>query len=197
MDTLIPLITYAFVTSVTPGPNNIMLTASGANFGFRRTIPHMLGISIGFGFMVVVMGLGLGAMFIALPQLQLVLKVVGAAYMLWLAWKIANSAAPGGDSESRAVPFTFLQAAAFQWVNIKAWMMAIGTIAVYVPTGEGQWRGLAIAALVFSLVNLPTVSLWAAVGVGIRQFLQNATALRAFNITMALLLVLSLIPMLR
>jgi threonine/homoserine/homoserine lactone efflux protein len=196
METLIPLIVYAFVSSATPGPNNIMLTASGANFGFRRTIPHMIGISVGFCFMLAVMGLGLGAVFLALPQLQLVLKIVGAVYMLWLAWKIANAGAPK-STETQATPLTFLQAAAFQWVNVKAWIMCITTVAIYVPGGEGQWRALALAVVIFGLVNLPTVALWAGLGVGVRRFLQNPKALRAFNITMAVLLVASLIPMLR
>jgi threonine/homoserine/homoserine lactone efflux protein len=196
METLLPLIVYAFVSSATPGPNNIMLTASGANFGFRRTIPHMIGISIGFCFMLAVMGLGLGAVFLAAPQLQLVLKFVGTAYMLWLAWKIANSGAPK-STQTQAAPLTFLQAAAFQWVNVKAWIMGITTIAIYVPAGEGQWHALALAVIIFGLVNLPTVALWAGLGVGVRRFLQNPQALRAFNITMAVLLVASIIPMLR
>jgi threonine/homoserine/homoserine lactone efflux protein len=196
METLLPLITYAFVSSATPGPNNIMLTASGANFGFRRTLPHMAGISIGFCFMLAILGLGLGAVFLAAPQLQLVLKFVGAVYMLWLAWKIANAGAPK-SGDTHAVPLTFLQAAAFQWVNVKAWIMGITTIAVFVPAGDGQWRALALAVFVFGMVNLPTVALWAGLGVGVRRFLQNPKALKAFNITMALLLVASLIPMLR
>jgi threonine/homoserine/homoserine lactone efflux protein len=196
METLIPLTVYAFVSSATPGPNNIMLTASGANFGFRRTIPHMVGISVGFCFMLAVMGLGLGALFLAAPRLQLGLKFVGVAYMLWFAWKIANAGAPK-NTDTEAAPLTFFQAAAFQWVNVKAWIMGITTVAIYVPAGEGQWRALALAVLVFGLVNLPTVALWASLGVGVRRFLQNPQALRAFNLTMAALLVASIIPMLR
>ena len=196
METLLPFVTYAFVSSVTPGPNNIMLTASGANFGFRRTIPHMLGVTVGFCFMLAVMGLGLGAVFLALPQLQLVLKIVGATYMLWLAWKVASASAPE-DGAAQTAPLTFLQAAAFQWVNIKAWFMCVTTVAIYVPAGDGQRQALVLAVLIFGLVNLPTVSLWAGLGVGVRRFLQNPKALRAFNITLALLLVASVVPMLR
>ena len=196
METLLPLVTSAFVSSVTPGPNNIMLTASGANFGFRRTIPHMLGVTVGFCFMLAVMGLGLGAVFLALPQLQLVLKIVGAAYMLWLAWKVANASTPE-DGAAQTAPLTFLQAAAFQWVNIKAWFMCVTTVAIYVPSGDGQRQALVLAVLIFGLVNLPTVSLWAGLGVGVRRFLQNPKTLKAFNITLALLLVASVVPMLR
>jgi len=130
---LLAFIAFAFVTSVTPGPNNMMLLASGVNFGVRRSIPHMFGISLGFMLLVAAVGLGLGQVFQRLPVLHDALRYVGAAYLLYLAWKIAQSGAPQSRENAEAKPFTFLQAAAFQWVNPKAWIMAIGAITTYTP----------------------------------------------------------------
>lgn len=193
-ETLLALLGFAFVTSVTPGPNNLMLMASGANFGFRRTIPHMMGISFGFGLMCFVMGLGVAGAMLALPATGLVLKVVSVAYMLWLAWKIAHASAPEAAAEAGR-PMTFVQAAAFQWVNPKAWTMALGAIALY-AADRSLWS-LGLVAVVFTLVNLPSVSLWAMMGQGMRRWLTNPARLRAFNWTMAAALVASLLPVLR
>ena len=192
-DHILPLIGYAFATSVTPGPNNMMLLASGANFGLRRSLPHMLGISGGHAFMVLVMGLGLAQLIHALPQVLLLLKGLAVIYVIWLAWKIANSAAPqaaktGGD------PLTFWQAAAFQWVNPKAVAMAISAVTVY--GGDGSFAAIALVALVFASVNLPSVSVWTAAGEVLRQFLSNPWRLRVFNGSMAGLLILSMLPVL-
>ncbi|NJS38573.1 MAG: LysE family translocator [Rhodobacteraceae bacterium] len=191
VDLLLALLGFAFVTSVTPGPNNMMLLASGVNFGLRRTVPHMLGISLGHALMVFLVGLGLAGIFTAWPPALTVLKVVSVAYMLWLAWKIAHSAAPGTGRAS-AQPMTFLQAAAFQWVNPKAWAMSLGAVAAYVPNPSIQ--AYALVALVFSTVNLPSVTLWAAAGQAVRRWLEGPGRLRVFNVTMAVLLVLSLWP---
>ncbi len=192
------LILFAFASSITPGPNNIMLLASGANFGLRRTIPHMLGISIGHAIMVTLVGLGLLQLFELLPWLRTSLMVACALYLLYLAWKIAN-AAPPADAPSDARPFTFLQAAAFQWVNPKAWYMAIYAQTNYAPEdgiGGVAWAGAVAVALVFATTNLPSVTVWAWGGVQLRRWLDRPGRLRAFNITMALLLVASLYPML-
>ena len=132
-DALIALVAFAFVTSVTPGPNNLMLMASGANFGFRRTVPHMLGISLGHALMVFLVGLGIGGVFVAVPVLGVVLKVAAVGYMLWLAGRIARSAAPG-EGAAAGRPFSFLQAAGFQWVNPKAWAMALTATTVAWPS---------------------------------------------------------------
>ncbi len=187
------LLGFAFVTSVTPGPNNMMLLASGVNFGFRRTVPHMLGIGAGCVAMVFLVGLGLAGIFRAWPPALTLLKVLSVAYMLWLAWKIAHAAAPG-EGRARARPMTFVQAAAFQWVNPKAWAMALGAVAAYLPDPSPQ--GAALVASAFALVNLPSVSVWAAAGQGLRRWLDDPRRLRAFNLTMALLLVASLWPVL-
>ncbi len=188
---LFALIAFAFVTSVTPGPNNIMLMTSGANFGFRRTVPHMLGVALGFVFMAVMVGLGLVGLFDAWPPSYTVLKVVSVVYLLWLAWKIANAAPPEGR-EAAGRPLTFLQAAAFQWVNPKAWAMALTAVTAYAP---GQTlMSVMIVAWVFGAVNLPSVGSWVLIGQGMRRWLGTPGRLRAFNWTMALLLVASLWP---
>jgi threonine/homoserine/homoserine lactone efflux protein len=193
-DILAALVVFAFASSITPGPNNIMLLASGANFGLRRTVPHMLGISIGHAVMVSLVGLGLIGLFAAVPWLRTALMVLSAAYLLWLAWKIAN-AAPPGRAEATGRPLTFLQAAAFQWVNPKAWYMAIYAQTNYAPA-DAPWLGPVLVALVFAAVNLPSVTVWAWGGTQVRRWLEGPGRLRAFNVTMALLLVASLWPML-
>jgi threonine/homoserine/homoserine lactone efflux protein len=193
-DALLSLIAFAFVTSVTPGPNNLMLMASGANFGFRLTVPHMLGISLGHALMVFLVGVGVAGIFLTYPPLGLVLKVASAAYMLWLAWKIAHASAPK-EGAAKGQPMTFLQAAAFQWVNPKAWAMALTATSVYLP--DRSLTALALVAVVFASVNLPSVSVWTAIGQELRRILTNPTRLTVFNWTMAVLLVASLWPVLQ
>ena len=190
-DIFLALLAFAFVTSVTPGPNNMMLLASGVNFGFRRTLPHMLGISIGHAVMVFLVGLGLAGAFKAWPPALLILKLASVAYMLWLAWKIAHAAAPGEGKEATQ-PMTFLQAAAFQWVNPKAWAMALTAVSAYVAVPSVA--AYAAVAGVFALVNLPSITLWVAAGQVVRGWLTGPGRLRVFNWTMAVLLVLSLWP---
>lgn len=190
---LIPLALFALATSLTPGPNNLMLLASGANFGFARTIPHMLGVALGFVFMAFLMGVGLARAFQTIPQLHTVLTVVSAAYLLWLAWKIANAAPPKEGGET-GTPMTFLQAAAFQWVNPKAWAMALSAVTIYAPSDTAM--AMLVVAAVFGAVNLPSVSLWCLLGVQMRRLLTNPVRLSAFNWTMATLLVASMVPVL-
>lgn len=188
---LFALTGFAFVTSITPGPNNLMLMASGANFGLRRSLPHMLGVALGFGGMILLLGLGVERVIQSAPRLALAMKVVSLGYMLWLAWKIAHASAPEGGA-ARGRPMGFPAACAFQWVNPKAWMMALGALSAY---AEGAGGVLAVA-VVFTLVNLPSVAVWAAMGQGLRGALQNPRRLRFFNGAMALLLVASMLPVL-
>lgn len=187
------LIAFALVSSITPGPNNLMLMASGANFGIRRTLPHMAGVALGFVVMTILMGAGLISVFETWPVAHLVLKVAATLYMLWLAWKIAHAAAPR-EGEAGGTPMTFLQAAAFQWVNPKAWAMAITAITVYSPS-NALWA-IVLVACIFGAVNLPAVGSWAGLGREMRRFLTNPARLTAFNWTMAILLVVSLYPIL-
>jgi threonine/homoserine/homoserine lactone efflux protein len=193
LETLPALALFAFVTSVTPGPNNLMLMASGANFGFRRTVPHMLGVSLGFVLMAFLVGVGLAGLFQTYPVAQTALKVMSVVYMLWLAWKIAHSAAPK-DRQAGGTPMTFLQAAAFQWVNPKAWAMALTAVTVYAPD-RSLWA-VALVAVIFGAINLPSVSLWTLIGQQLRRVLTNTRRLTIFNWTMAGLLILSLAPVL-
>ena len=193
METLPALVLFALVTSVTPGPNNLMLMASGANFGFRRTVPHMLGVSLGFAMMTFLVGAGLTGLFQTHPVATTALEVVSVAYMLWLAWKIAHAAAPK-DRQAGGTPMTFLQAAAFQWVNPKAWAMALSAVTLYAPD-RSLWT-VALVAAIFGAVNLPSVSLWTLTGQQLRRVLTNPRRLTIFNWTMAGLLVLSLVPVL-
>jgi threonine/homoserine/homoserine lactone efflux protein len=190
---LLALLGYAFVTSITPGPNNMMLMASGANFGLRRSVPHMLGISIGHSVMVFLVGVGLAGLIHAVPAFSIGLKVLSVAYMLWLAWKIAYAAAPV-EGKSGGKPFTFLQAAAFQWVNPKAWGMAVTATSVYAP--DATIKSYLMVAAVFAATNLPSITVWTYTGQALRQFLTSPQRLRAFNLTMSVMLVLSLIPVL-
>lgn len=185
------LITFAFATSGTPGPNNMMLLASGANFGFLRTIPHMLGISVGFAVMAICVGAGLMQLFDQWPTSYTILKVASAAYLIWLAWKIANAAQPA-KAERSSKPMTFLQAALFQWINPKALSMALGAITLFAPSRE--FSAVVIVAVVFATVNLPTVSIWTILGQQLQRLLTSQKRLKAFNWTMAALLVLSLLP---
>ncbi|RBI86339.1 LysE family translocator [Rhodosalinus halophilus] len=190
-DLLLALTGFALVASITPGPNNLMLMASGANFGLRRTLPHMLGISAGFVVMVTLVGLGVMRLFDAWPAAQSLLTAAGALYLGWLAWRIARAAPPEAGGP-RGRPFTFLQAAAFQWVNPKAWTMALTAVTLYAPD-RGLGAVLAVAAI-FGAVNLPSVSLWAVMGVHLGRWLHAPGRLRAFNLTMAALLLASLWP---
>ncbi len=192
-DLLSALAAFAFVTSITPGPNNLMLMTSGANFGFRRTIPHMLGVGLGFVFMLVLVGTGLVGVFEAYPVSYTILKAVSVAYLLYLAWKIAMASAPG-EAAGAAKPMTFLQAALFQWVNPKAWAMALTAVTVYAPSQSIAAIGL--VAIVFGLVNLPSVSSWTILGQEMRRFLNKPSRLRVFNVVMAILLIASLLPIL-
>ena len=189
---LIGLIGFAIVSSATPGPNNMMLMASGANFGMRRTIPHMLGVSIGFTFMIVLVGVGLVGLFAAWPPSFTLLKVVSAAYLLWLAWKIATTPATAIETgNSAARPLTFIQAALFQWVNPKAWTMALTALTVY--AGSREITVVLIVGTVFGIINLPTVSVWAWFGQYLQRWLRSDASRRFFNYTMAALLVGSLL----
>ena len=195
-DTLVALFLYAFVSSITPGPNNFMLLASGVNFGVVRTIPHMLGIGVGFVSLLLGTGAGLGAVLSAFPALHLALKIAGSAYLLYLSWKIAMSRTLGSAKDDRAEPMSFLQAAAFQWVNPKAWVMAVSAMATYTNSANYTMSVL-IVGIAFAIVNFPSVSTWAGFGSALREWLSVPVRLKWFNVTMALLLVASLWPMLR
>lgn len=193
-DVLLALVAFAFGMAMTPGPNNIMLTASGVNFGFVRSIPHMTGVSLGFLVLVAACAAGLGFVFIAAPVLQLGLKVAGAAYMLYLAWKVANAQQSTVESGDIGRPLTFLQAAAFQWINPKGVLAAISGIALFLRPGHAM-GDLAIMLAVFTVATVASVLVWTGFGVALQRVLSNPRHARIFNIVMGLLLVASIIPM--
>jgi threonine/homoserine/homoserine lactone efflux protein len=194
LDLFLALALFATVTAFTPGPNNIMVTASGVNFGFARTIPHMAGIATGFLMLLVACATGLGLVFTAVPGLQTALKIAGAVYMLWLAWKVANAGSADGNAEVPAKPMSFWQAFAFQWVNPKAVVTGLAAIAIYVRP-DNRILDFLILAAVFMLTTVTTVMVWTGFGVVLRGILKTPRHARTFNITMALLLVVSIVPM--
>ena len=193
-DWLLGLVVFAYVTSVTPGPNNMMLLASGVNFGFRRTVPHIFGIVCGVSTLLAAMAFGLGTLFVLFPPLNPILKICGAAYLLWLAFKIATSGG-AGEKKGKTRPMSFFEAAMFQWVNPKAWMMALGAIAGYFNAAL-PWQSGAALLGAFWLTGVFAIVPWAAFGQTLRRFLTNPRRLKIFNVTMGIALALSVIPML-
>ena len=186
---------FAFVASITPGPNNIMLLASGVKFGFVRTLPHMFGVGIGFMIMIMAVGLGIDQAFKAFPVLYTILKWVSVVYMVWLAWKIANAGPVKSDASGAEKPMTFLAAALFQWVNPKAWAMILTSVTAYTVPGNFL-ISLLIMTAIFGAINIPSIACWTGFGVGLREFLQDPARVRVFNYSMAALLLASLIPVL-
>ncbi|MET0445286.1 MAG: LysE family translocator [Pseudorhodoplanes sp.] len=186
---------FAVVMFFTPGPNNVMLLASGLNFGFRRTLPHIAGVTVGFAFMIAVTGLGLGALFTAQPWLQTVLKFGGAAYLVYLAIAIAMSGPPDAGEAERRRPMTFFGAALFQWVNVKGWVMAIGTITAYAAIASYPWNVMVQVGLSLMMGLASSVS-WALCGSALQSLVRSPRAVRGFNIVMAILLLASLYPVL-
>lgn len=191
VELLTALAAFAFVSSITPGPNNLMLMTSGTNFGFKQTVPHMLGVGLGFTFMVVLVGLGIMQIFDLYPVSYQILKVLSVAYLVYLAFKIAKTSEIN-ESTAQKRPMTFIQAALFQWVNPKAWTMAVTAISVYAPTKE--MVAVLIVAGVFGLVNLPCICSWITLGQKIKHLLASERSLKYFNYSMAALLLLSVVP---
>ena len=195
MELVAAMAMFAFVTSVTPGPNNMMLLASGLNFGLKRTLPHWLGVSLGHFVMLLLVGAGLESLLKAYPFVYQVMKVVGFVYLLYLAWGVARSGAPERNGEEAVQPITFLGAAAFQWVNPKAWIMAIGYFSNYMPT-DASMPFVVLTCMMFSAINFPSVGLWVWLGAKLEHYLQQNSIRKIFNGTMAVLLIASMVPVL-
>lgn len=192
-DLLFALAGFAFVTVISPGPNNLMLLASGANFGLARTVPHMLGVALGFPAMVLLVGLGAMQVFETFPLVRSALTVLSVLYMLWLAWKIAHAAAPG-EAQAGARPMGFLQAAAFQWVNPKAWSMALGAITLYAVSRD--LPAVLLVAGTYVAMGAISTTTWTVLGGSLRRVLKSPARLRLFNWSMAALLIASMLPVL-
>ncbi|SNY94333.1 Threonine/homoserine/homoserine lactone efflux protein [Cohaesibacter sp. ES.047] len=186
------LILFAFATSITPGPNNLMLMASGANFGLVRSLPHLLGVSLGFVFMTSIVGAGLSEFLTSNALLSKGLQVVCMVFVLYLAWRIVNATPPDNPQSAQGRPMRFIEAAAFQWVNPKAIAMAITTTTAYIQ--EQTYIAIALAGLIFALVNLPSCGLWVILGQQMRRLLHSRRSFFLFNLIMATLLVLSMLP---
>lgn len=190
IDVLPAFVAFAFASLFTPGPNNIMLTASGANFGFRRSLPHILGVDVGFSFMTFAVGMGLGAAFEAAAVIQEIMRWLGAAFLVYLGLRIAMARrADGGDAGAR--PFRFYEAAAFQWVNPKAWAMAVGAYAAFAPPGVAPEIAAGAFAAIFFFVGLMSSTMWTVFGVGVGRLLDTPLKLRVFNVTLGTLTIAS------
>ena len=189
----IAFVVFAAVMFITPGPNNIMLLSSGLTYGFRRSLPHVAGITIGFAFMIGAVGLGLGTIFIAYPMLQTILKYAGVAYLIYLAAAIALSGPVKSGQDNQRGPMTFWGAAMFQWINVKGWVMVIGTITAYAGIASFPWN-IVIQVMLSLLLGVVSCSAWALFGSALRPVLTSPRAVRVFNIAMAALLLASLYP---
>jgi threonine/homoserine/homoserine lactone efflux protein len=194
LDIFLALVVFSAVMAFTPGPNNIMLAASGVNFGFAPTIPHMAGVTIGFAVLLSVCATGLGLILATAPSAQLALKIAGALYMLFLAYKVATAQAKADEDSAPTRPFTFLQAAAFQWINPKAVIAAFSAVAVYVRPGHER-ADFAVMLAVLTVFTALSVLTWTGFGVGLRGLLQDPRRARIFNVSMGVLLVASIVPM--
>ncbi|WP_445945414.1 LysE family translocator [Shewanella sp.] len=194
MELILAITLFAFSSGITPGPNNIMLMTSGVNFGIRSSIPHLIGICLGFPCMVLAIGLGLTSVFQTYPVLHLVIKVLGVSYLLYLSWLIARSSNKM-EGKQLSQPLSFIQAAAFQWVNPKGWIMAVGAIATFTVQHADMTPQVLTIAMVFLCVAFPCAMVWLTFGVALKRLLKNERQQKIFNVTMALLLVGSILPM--
>ena len=187
------LTAFAFVASITPGPNNLMLMTSGVKYGFGRTLPHLVGVVLGFALMIAVVGFGLGVLFERYPQILPVMRVAGALYMVWLALKIAL-AKPIGKAEPGGRPIGFFAAAGFQWVNPKAWAMALGALAAYAGVVDSYAGGVLLIAALCAMIAIPCCIAWTVFGASLSRLLIDPRVARPFNWTMAALLIASIAP---
>ena len=183
---------FSFISAITPGPNNIMIMSSGLNYGIRSSVPHLLGIILGFPILMLGISFGAGILFTQLPILHTIIKAVGIIYLVFLAWKIANSSVEGDNIKS--APLTFLQAAMFQWVNPKAWVMALSAFAAFTSPNSNFVIETFIIIAVFAIFTLPSVSIWLFFGQWLQRWLKQPKLQKLFNWTMALLLIFSLLP---
>ena len=191
VSTLLPLYTFAFAMAFTPGPNIVMLTASGVNFGFQRSLPHIFGISIGMQLMIVVVGAGLGQVFVTFPQLRDILKWIGSIYLLFLAWKIAT-AVKSDSAENNSSPLTFLQALIFQWVNPKGWVAILAAFTSFTSATSSPISSILTVALAFFLTGIGATFVWAYFGVLIGKLFKSTKSLMIFNTIMAALIIASI-----
>ncbi|BAJ03036.1 LysE family translocator [Shewanella violacea] len=194
MELILAIALFAFSSGITPGPNNVMLMSSGVNFGIKASLPHLTGICLGFPCMVLAIGLGMSALFQTYPVIHLIIKYIGIAYLLYLSWLIANSSSKM-EGKQTSNPLSFIQAAAFQWINPKGWIMAVGAIAAFTNLDTALTPQILTIAAVFLAVAFPCAITWLGFGVALKRLLKNERQQKIFNISMAVLLVASIIPM--
>lgn len=193
LDQLVSFAAFAFVMSITPGPNNVIALASGVNFGFRRSMPFFTGVALGFPVMLAILATGFKAVLLAAPWAFDVIRIAGMLYLLWMAWHIATADGVDAGGEKRAAPIGVIQSALLQWVNPKAWTIAIGALAAY-AVADNFWPSIAAMCVLFAIIAWPSTAVWALFGQWVQRWLSTPARLRAFNVTMALLLVASLAP---
>ncbi len=194
MESFLPLVSYAFVTSITPGPNNIMLTASGISFGLKKTVPHILGIPFGFGVQLALCAYGLGAILLHVPEAQLGLKAFGTGYLLYLVWCLrVNVVSSNNSGQTDSKPLTFIEAALFQFANPKAWIMALTGASIFIPSYQPFALSVAMLCVIFCFINLPCVGIWAVLGTMIKQYLKNEVWQKIFSGVIVLLTIYSAI----
>lgn len=191
---IISIASFALASTMTPGPNNIMLLSSGLTFGYKRTIPHALGVNFGFPVMMLCVGLGVGKLFEVFPFIYIILKVAGISYLLWMAWHIANTKGSGSTENKKDKPFTFLQAALFQWINPKAWVMAVTSTAAFITDHKIAFIQVTIISCIYFICAIFSTNLWSLGGVMLKRFIQNERLVQIFNIAMAILIVGSILP---
>ncbi|ADG91764.1 Lysine exporter protein (LYSE/YGGA) [Arcobacter nitrofigilis DSM 7299] len=190
---LISIATFALTATITPGPNNVLLLSSGLTFGYKRTLPHVFGVFLGFGLMVLLVGLGIGIVFERFPIVLKILKVIGILYLFWMAYKIGSSKGHMKIKEKHK-PFTFIQAALFQWVNPKGWIMSMTAMSIFVTSKENSIAQVVIIAFLFLLAGAISCNVWAMGGVALKRFIKEESHVRKFNLIMAILLVVSILP---
>tara|TARA_A100001015_G_scaffold293645_1_gene370474 strand:+ start:2804 stop:3406 length:603 start_codon:yes stop_codon:yes gene_type:complete len=187
------LLIFAFVSSITPGPNNLMLMTSGVNFGFRATFPHLLGVVVGHALMTVALGMGVSPIIHSTPQIRLVLKILGITYVIFLAWKIFSTSLSDEATDTiKGSPLSFYQAMAFQWINPKAWTLTLTAFTLY--SVVNSLESIMLVTFAFATVNFPCVTAWTLMGVKLGGLLQSSRYLTIFNIAMASLLIMSVLP---
>lgn len=190
METLIALVSFAFVSSVTPGPNNLLLTASGLRFGFRATIPHILGIQFGMAIQISLCAVGIGTLLMEVPLAGNLIRAGGTAYLLYLAWGLLNTRVGGGQKTGdKGRPFHFWEATMFQFINPKAWLMSITVGSLFVPELDSKVASVMTLCLIFAMVGMPSSGSWALIGAAVKRYLEDPFWLRCFSIVMALLTV--------
>ncbi len=188
-------ISFSIVSGFTPGPNNLIALATGANFGYRRTLPHVFGVVLGFNVIYFLMGTGLGTLFKVFPIVKEILKWGSLAYLMYLAWKIATSRGIGGSAkpDENGKPITFFGSVAFQWINVKAWVAAMTLVTAFTDP-DAYWTSLVAGGTINLFIAFSSVSTWALFGTLLKQFLSHPVRLRVFNVAMAVLLLISVVP---